>query len=70
MLLYDVIIEIIQELQGIHSRVFPWMVADWIDFYDLSCSERTARRYMSRMAKEGQLTRLGPRKGYLSNNEG
>ncbi len=61
----EIIVEIIIELQGIHGRVYPWMVADWIEFYDMSCSERTARRYMVRMATEGKLTRVGQRKGYL-----
>ena len=61
------IIECTRDLQKVHDRVFPWMVADWVDLYDVTCSVRTARRWMARMAEQEKLTRLGPRKGYLLN---
>lgn len=65
MSLSDAIIASTQELRDVHNRVFPWMVADWVDLYGLSCSVRTARRYMVRLAGQGLLMRAGQRKGYL-----
>jgi len=61
----ETIIKTVIELQDIHNRVFPWMVADWmIEFHEVSCSERTARRYMATMAQRGRLDRIGQRRGY------
>jgi hypothetical protein len=59
----NLIIEITRKLiqDCSYQRVFPWMVAENCQ---LSVSERTIRRYMARMACDGQLRRLGPRYGY------
>ena len=58
----EIIVSASVELMELHGRVFPWMVADWLDFI---FSERTARRYMSRMAVDGRLKRIGQRRGYV-----
>lgn len=57
----NLIVDATRELMNIEKRVYPWMLAYWSE---LSLSERTARRYMARLAKEGRLIRLGPRYGY------
>lgn len=55
------IIEAVVLIQRRCGRVYATMVQAHLDFYR---AEQTIREDMARMAKAGQLERLGERKGY------
>ena len=57
------IVRIVGKLRRNHRRIYPKMVRHYLD--DVPVSVRTMRRYMVRMADDGQLARRGQRGGYV-----
>lgn len=55
------IVEAVRAIERRCGRAFAWMVQAQLDF---DRCEQTIRRDMVRLAEDGVLTRLGPRKGY------
>ena len=66
------LVEVIKDAIGLaiekgYEALYPWQVQA---FLPISMHESTVRRYMAHMANEGQLVRLGQRKGYVIHNAG
>ena len=60
----DKIIATIQHLERRYETVYPYQVAQWLE--GVVMSERMIRYRMVRLANNGTLTRVGERKGYMT----
>lgn len=63
----NAIIEAVRKIERRSGRAYAWMVQAYLDF---DRCEQTIRKDMVRLAKRGELERLGPRKGYKTPQTG